>query len=63
MGEIGWVTLAMFGARSAAMSLNRLIDKAIDLRNPRTEKEHFRLACLNQQKSCYLSLFPSFCCL
>lgn len=36
--EIGWISLAMFGARSAAMSLNRLIDKAIDLRNPRTEK-------------------------
>jgi len=35
--EIGWISLAMFGARSAAMSLNRLIDKAIDLRNPRTE--------------------------
>lgn len=35
--EIGWITLAMFGARSAAMCLNRLIDKAIDLRNPRTE--------------------------
>ncbi len=34
--EVGWITLAMFGARSAAMSLNRLIDKAIDLRNPRT---------------------------
>jgi 4-hydroxybenzoate polyprenyltransferase len=36
--ETGWITLAMFGARSAAMGLNRLIDKAIDLRNPRTEK-------------------------
>ncbi|WP_338551730.1 UbiA-like polyprenyltransferase [Paenibacillus sp. KS-LC4] len=34
--EIGWVTLAMVGARSAAMCLNRLIDAAIDLRNPRT---------------------------
>ncbi|MHA6483888.1 UbiA-like polyprenyltransferase [Paenibacillus sp. strain BS8-2] len=34
--EIGWVTLAMFGARSAAMSLNRLIDSAIDRANPRT---------------------------
>ncbi|MDQ6418235.1 UbiA-like polyprenyltransferase [Paenibacillus sp. LHD-117] len=34
--EIGWVTLAMFGARSAAMSLNRLIDSAIDRNNPRT---------------------------
>ncbi|MFS0722652.1 UbiA-like polyprenyltransferase [Paenibacillus sp. 1P07SE] len=35
--EIGWIILAMVGARSAAMGLNRLIDKAIDLRNPRTE--------------------------
>ncbi len=35
--QIGWITLAMFGARSAAMGLNRLIDKTIDLANPRTE--------------------------
>lgn len=34
--EIGWIILAMVGARSAAMGLNRLIDKAIDLKNPRT---------------------------
>jgi 4-hydroxybenzoate polyprenyltransferase len=32
-----WITLAMFGARSAAMTLNRLIDAEIDARNPRTE--------------------------
>jgi 4-hydroxybenzoate polyprenyltransferase len=40
-GMPGWrtfwfVTLAMVGARSAAMGLNRIIDKAIDARNPRT---------------------------
>lgn len=35
--EIGWVTLAMVGARSAAMGLNRVIDKAIDQKNPRTK--------------------------
>lgn len=35
-GEIGWITLAMVGARSAAMGLNRLIDKKIDAANPRT---------------------------
>jgi len=34
--EIGWVLVAMVGARSAAMGLNRLIDKAIDAKNPRT---------------------------
>lgn len=31
-----WITLAMVGARSLAMSLNRLVDKEIDRRNPRT---------------------------
>jgi 4-hydroxybenzoate polyprenyltransferase len=31
-----WITLAMVGARSLAMGLNRLIDAAIDARNPRT---------------------------
>lgn len=34
--QIGWVTLAMVGARTAAMGLNRIIDKAIDSKNPRT---------------------------
>jgi 4-hydroxybenzoate polyprenyltransferase len=31
-----WITLAMVGARSLAMALNRLIDVDIDRRNPRT---------------------------
>jgi len=31
-----WVTVAMVGARSLAMALNRLIDAEIDARNPRT---------------------------
>jgi 4-hydroxybenzoate polyprenyltransferase len=31
-----WVTLAMAGARSLAMALNRLIDAGIDAQNPRT---------------------------
>lgn len=33
-----WITLAMIGARTAAMSLNRLIDRYIDARNPRTRE-------------------------
>jgi 4-hydroxybenzoate polyprenyltransferase len=32
-----WITLAMVGARTAAMSLNRLIDRHIDALNPRTK--------------------------
>ncbi|KFD41515.1 prenyltransferase [Peptococcaceae bacterium SCADC1_2_3] len=31
-----WITAAMVGARTAAMSLNRLIDRHIDALNPRT---------------------------
>ena len=31
-----WITIAMIGARSLAMALNRLIDADIDARNPRT---------------------------
>jgi 4-hydroxybenzoate polyprenyltransferase len=34
--QIGWILVAMVGARSAAMGFNRLADHAIDARNPRT---------------------------
>ena len=34
--DLFWVTVAMVGARSLAMGLNRLIDRSIDARNPRT---------------------------
>lgn len=36
VSKLLWITLAMVGARTAAMSLNRLIDRHIDARNPRT---------------------------
>jgi len=34
--RIGWIALAMAAARSCAFALNRLIDRGIDARNPRT---------------------------
>ena len=34
--DLLWITVAMVGARSLAMGLNRLIDAEIDARNPRT---------------------------
>jgi 4-hydroxybenzoate polyprenyltransferase len=34
--DLVWITLAMVGARSLAMALNRLVDAEIDARNPRT---------------------------
>jgi 4-hydroxybenzoate polyprenyltransferase len=33
---VGWIVLAVISARSAAMGFNRLADRAIDARNPRT---------------------------
>ena len=36
IGQVFWVCMAMVGARSAAMGLNRLIDAGIDAENPRT---------------------------
>ncbi len=35
--KVGWITLAMVSARSAAMGLNRVIDRQIDAANPRTK--------------------------
>jgi 4-hydroxybenzoate polyprenyltransferase len=34
--DLVWITLAMIGARSLAMGLNRVVDAEIDARNPRT---------------------------
>jgi 4-hydroxybenzoate polyprenyltransferase len=33
---VGWIVVAMVGARSAAMGWNRLVDRRIDAANPRT---------------------------
>src|ERR1043166_10251788 len=34
--QILWIVVAMVGARSAAMAFNRIADRNIDARNPRT---------------------------
>jgi len=36
LSRILWITVAMLGARSGAMGLNRIIDRKIDKANPRT---------------------------
>lgn len=35
---LGWITLAVIGARTAAMAANRFLDREIDARNPRTAR-------------------------
>jgi len=34
--QVGWITVAMVGARTAAMAFNRIVDRRIDAANPRT---------------------------
>ncbi len=40
LAQVFWICLAMIGARSAAMGLNRIIDARIDAENPRTASRH-----------------------
>jgi 4-hydroxybenzoate polyprenyltransferase len=37
-GALGWITLAVLGARTAAMAANRYLDRDLDARNPRTAR-------------------------
>ncbi len=36
LSDLGWILLAMVGARSAAMGFNRIADRRFDAQNPRT---------------------------
>ena len=40
IGQLFWICVAMVGARSGAMGLNRIIDARIDAENPRTAGRH-----------------------
>jgi len=46
---LGWIIVAMVGARSAAMAFNRLIDRDIDARNPRTRGRHLPAKLLSSR--------------
>ena len=45
---MAWVTVAMVGARTLAMGLNRLVDAEIDARNPRTAGRELPAGALTQ---------------
>ncbi|HEY6961148.1 MAG TPA: UbiA-like polyprenyltransferase [Gaiellaceae bacterium] len=46
--DLLWITLAMVGARSLAMALNRLIDRHIDAANPRTATRELPAGALTE---------------
>ncbi len=55
--KLGWILLAMVGARSAAMGFNRLADQAIDARNPRTAGRELPRGLLSRTE---VALFVAF---
>ncbi len=59
LAQILWITLAMVGARSAAMALNRVIDRVIDARNPRTATRAIPAGLLSA-KEVYVFIVGSF---
>ena len=54
--QILWITVALFGARTAAMSLNRLIDAEIDAKNPRTANRHIPRGVVKKSEALLLAL-------
>lgn len=45
---MGWIVVAMVGARSAAMAFNRLVDQHIDALNPRTKMRQLPAGLLSR---------------
>jgi len=47
--QIAWITVAMVGARSAAMTINRIVDLQFDRLNPRTQNRPLVTGALSLQ--------------
>jgi 4-hydroxybenzoate polyprenyltransferase len=46
--DVVWITVAMVGARTLAMALNRLVDAELDARNPRTSARELPTGALTR---------------
>jgi 4-hydroxybenzoate polyprenyltransferase len=57
MRQIFWISVAMVGARSAAMAFNRMADREYDAANPRTKMRAIPAGLLSVQ---FVSLFTAF---
>jgi 4-hydroxybenzoate polyprenyltransferase len=55
LGDVVWVTMAMIGARTLAMALNRLVDAELDARNPRTASRELPSGALTRTQVLALS--------
>ncbi len=66
--QLGFILLAMVGARSAAMAFNRLVDAELDARNPRTADRALPRGLVSRRftlgfvaAGCLLFVFAAFC--
>ena len=57
--KLGWIIIAMIGARSAAMTFNRILDSDVDARNPRTAMRHLPAGLLSPRFAWAFLLFSS----
>ena len=48
--DMVWITVAMVGARTVAMALNRLVDAELDARNPRTASRELPSGALTRRQ-------------
>ena len=54
-----WIIVAMVGARSAAMTMNRIIDAGIDARNPRTANRAIPAARISLAQAWFFTIVMS----
>jgi 4-hydroxybenzoate polyprenyltransferase len=55
LADVLWITVAMTGARTLAMALNRLVDAEVDARNPRTASRELPTGSLTRGQVVALS--------
>jgi 4-hydroxybenzoate polyprenyltransferase len=60
LNQILWITAAMVGARTAGMCLNRVIDRSIDAKNPRTQSRALVTGALSVRTTIGVALFCLF---
>lgn len=57
LGTFFWITLAMVGARTASMALNRVMDAEMDAKNPRTKGREIPRGALSKRDGILLAVF------
>ncbi|PKB61492.1 MAG: 4-hydroxybenzoate octaprenyltransferase [SAR202 cluster bacterium Casp-Chloro-G4] len=56
LGQFIWITVAMVGARTVGMAVNRIVDRNIDAKNPRNAARHLPAGLLKTSEMVALTL-------